>query len=92
MGRSVNCPACGCDVTDRVRDAQTVRIAKRLNRQHLLRVAKILVAAEDLFAAEPRRLSTGPLWKADVRAIRYVFNALMASRGAIRDAGDGSSS
>jgi hypothetical protein len=79
MAKKVNCPACGCDVTDRVRNAAALRLSKRMNRQHVDRVANLLVAAEDVLDSHPEQHSAGTtLWRADVRAIRYVFNRLVA--------------
>lgn len=71
------CPACTCDVTDQVRNSAAVSFSRRMNRRHVDRVAKLLEAAEDALR-DPARQSVGPLWRADVRAIRYVFNRLAA--------------
>lgn len=70
----VNCPACGCDVTDRVQCAAALKLPKRINRQHFERVAKMLIEAEASFDADRKRLSWRGLWRPDVRAIRYLFN------------------
>ena len=76
------CPACGCDVTPRVRDCVATHRSKRLNSAEVNRVARLLDNAEAVFLKDSRVLSNGALWKADVRAIRYVFNRLIAETGA----------
>lgn len=74
MKGRVNCPACSCDVTDRVRDAAAMRLPARINKAQFERVAKMLTEAEAWFDEDRARQSWRGLWRPDVRAIRYMFN------------------
>ena len=74
----VSCPACRCNVSSQIMDAACLQASKRLNRQSVMRVAKLLVDAEAALK-DSRVQSAGQLWRADVRAIRYVFNRLVSA-------------
>lgn len=76
----VLCPACGCHVTERVVNAEVIRLSKRTNKKQIERVAKLLESAEAWFNEDRARQSYHTLWRRDAHAIRYVFNRMIAMR------------
>lgn len=72
------CPMCGLDVSRVLENARARKASKRVNQRYIERVQRLLDRVESDFQ-DPAVQSSGPLWRQDVLAIRYVFNCLLGS-------------